>query len=220
MLRETLPLSIACALVSPAQAAGGHHAVDDAAILEAGQCQVETWFDRSSGAATRLWHAGPACRVGSAELGLNLDATRSAGGGRTTVAGAQAKWAWPMSEQIHVGAVVGASWQDEAPRRVGSTVVIPLTWRVSDALQVHVNVGRDFLHAAPDAGRRGVAVEWSATPDWSFVAERYRELHTHRWRLGARRALGANASVDLSHARGLGAAPSSWTLGLNWLFDR
>jgi hypothetical protein len=28
-----------------AVAAGGHHAVDSASILDAGQCQAETWAD-------------------------------------------------------------------------------------------------------------------------------------------------------------------------------
>lgn len=222
MFRTALPASIAAAsllVTSPARAAGGHHAVDDAAILDPGQCQLETWFDRTQGGNANLLHAGPACRMGPTELGLNLDSPRAAGDGRTNASGLQAKWAWPLSDSAHVAAVVSTAWQDKAPRHPGSTLLVPLTWQVTDALQFHVNAGRDFLRDAPDAARGGVALEWLAMPAWSFVAERFRESQADRWRLGARRMLG-NASVDLSRAQGLDGAASSWTLGLTWLFSR
>ena len=220
MLREALPFSIVCLLASSAHAAGGHHAVDDAAILDPGQCQLETWFDHAQSGDARLWHVGPACRVGAIELGLNFDAIRGRRGERTNIAGGQVKWAQPLTEKVAVGVVVAAAWQDHAPHRVDTSFVIPLTWQATEALQVHVNAGRDFLHAAPDASHAGVAGEWTASPQWSFVVERFRELHIDRWRLGARRALSASVSVDLSRAQGLGSAPSSWTVGLNWVFDR
>ena len=62
-----------------AHAAGGHHAVDDAAILEPGECQVETWADRERGGDRTLVHVGPACRIGPLEIGVNLDRTRMVG---------------------------------------------------------------------------------------------------------------------------------------------
>jgi len=220
MLRETLAFSIACVVASSAQAAGGHHAVDDAAILDQGQCQLETWFEHFPSAGARVWHVGPACRVAAIELGLNFDALRNDRGHRTNVAGAQVKWAHSLGERLAVGVVVAAAWQDHAPHGVGSSVVIPLTWQATEVLQVHVNAGRDFLTGAPDARRGGIAGEWAASPQWSFVAERFRELHLDRWRFAVRYSLNANISVDLSRAQGLGSAPSSWTVGLNWVFDR
>ena len=220
MLRKALAASLACLLASSARAAGGHHSVDDAAILDRGQCQLETWFDHAASGGAHLWHVGPACRTGAIELGLNVDAIRNDIGARTHVAGVQAKWARPLTETISIGAEVAAAWQDRSPHRVGTSVLIPLTWQASETLQVHVNAGRDFLHNAPDADHGGIAAEWSPSQAWSFVAERFRELHADRWRLGARRALNANVSVDLSRAQGLGKAPSSWTAGVSWVFDR
>jgi hypothetical protein len=220
MLREALPISIACLLAPGAQAAGGHHSIDDAAILDPGQCQIETWFERAQGGAARVGHLGPACRVGALELGLNFDAIRVSDGPGVDVGGVQAKWARSVSDGIAIGAVVAAAWQDRSPHHIGSTIVIPLTWQATDAVQLHLNVGRDFVHAAPDAGRGGIAVEWSASPTWSLVAERFRELRTDRWRLAARVSLSACVSVDVSRAQGLGSTPSSWTLGLNGVFDR
>jgi hypothetical protein len=220
MVREALTTSIACLLASSAQAAGGHHSVDDAVILDPGQCLIETWFDRAESSGARLWHVGPVCRIGPVELGLNFDAFRTSVGERTNVAGIQAKWAHPLTEKISIGVAVAAAWQDHSPHRVGTSVVLPLTWRATETLQVHVNAGRDFLHNAPDADHGGVAAEWSPSQEWSFVAERFRELHTDRWRLGARYTLNTNVSFDLSRAQGLGNAPSSWTAGVNWVFDR
>ncbi len=74
-----------------AHAAGGHHAVDDATILEPGQCQVETWADRERGSGRTLVHLGPACRIGPVELGLNLDRTRTSGSDAAMAGGPQLK---------------------------------------------------------------------------------------------------------------------------------
>ncbi len=219
MLRKHLPISIACLVASSSHAASGHHSVDDATMLDPGQCQVETWFERFVDGDARVWHVGPACRVGAVELGLNLDAVRTSDG-RTNVGGVQVKWVRRLSEQVSIGAVATAAWQDETPHHVGSNVVIPLTWQATETLQVHLNLGRDFLHGAPDTTRGGVAAEWTPSKTWSFIAERFREFRNDRWRVGARLFVSPDVSVDLSRAQGLGSAPSSWALGVNWQFDR
>ncbi len=207
--------------LQPAHAAGGHHAVDDAAILEPDQCQVETWADRERGGGRTLVHLGPACRLGPVELGLNLDHTRWAGSDTSVTAGPQVKWATQITESLSVGVVLLATWQDTRPRLAGSTVVLPLTWQPVDGLAVHVNLGRDFRRQGPDLNRGGAALEWAASPRWSLVAERFRESEANFWRLGARYAVSDALSLDLSQARGLaGAAPAWWTIGLNWAFQR
>lgn len=204
-----------------AHAAGGHHAVDDAAILEPGQCQVEAWADRERGGGRTLVHLGPACRLGPLELGLNLDRTRLAGSDATVAAGPQIKWAVPLSESLSVGMVLLAAWQDPRPRFAGSTAVLPLTWQPTESLAVHVNLGRDFRRHGPDMPRHGAALEWTATPHWSFVAERFRESEAGFLRLGARYTVNDALSVDLSQARGVaGGTPAWWTVGFNWTFLR
>lgn len=204
-----------------AHAAGGHHAVDDAAILEPGQCQVETWADRDRGGGRTLVHLGPACRLGPVELGLNLDRTHQAGSDTAVTTGPQVKWATPIAESLSVGVVLLGAWRNTRPRFAGSTVVLPLTWQPAEGLAVHANLGRDFRRQGPDFTRSGVALEWAATPQWSLVAERFRESEANFWRVGARYAVNEALSVDLSQARGLaGAAPAWWTVGLNWAFQR
>lgn len=107
-----------------AHAAVGHHAVDDAIILKAGECQMEFWTDRERGGGRTLAHVGPACRVGAGELGVNLDRTHlnniPHGSDRATVWGPQLEWAAPLSESLSVGVVVGALFR--APGRDGSAV--------------------------------------------------------------------------------------------------
>jgi hypothetical protein len=43
---HTLALASMLQTAPSALAAGGHHAVDDAALLAEGACQLETWFER------------------------------------------------------------------------------------------------------------------------------------------------------------------------------
>ena len=67
--RHRLALGTLVALIanaSPVRAAGGHHAVDDAAMLDPGQCQIETWFDHENGTHARCcMPARPAASVAS-----------------------------------------------------------------------------------------------------------------------------------------------------------
>jgi hypothetical protein len=219
-LRRAVALHPALLASLAAHAAGGHHAVDDASILEPGQCQVESWADREAGGARSLQHIGPTCRVGGVELGLNVDRVRLAGAGTTTVS-PQVKWAMALDQRFSTGLVLSTAWQDRAPRHVGSTLVVPFTWQAADTLLVHLNAGRDFHRHEADSARAGAALEWAPRADWSFVAERFHEGRADYWRAGARWVLTPAVNVDLSRARGLGAAaPAWWTLGLTWAFDR
>ena len=201
-----------------AHAAGGHHAVDDAALLEPGECQVETWFDRARGGVSTLVHAGSACRLGPVELGVNVDRARSTGSDAVHSGGPQLKWAVPVTPSLSAGVVVWTAWQDADPRRVGSSLVIPVTWQAAEQFAVHVNLGRDFRRHGPDLQRSGAALEWAALPQWSLMAERFRESGGNFWRVGARYEVNKRLSVDLSQARGLpGGSAAWWTLGVNWM---
>lgn len=207
----------------PAWAAGGHYAVDDAALPEPGQCQLETWVDRHNQAARTLMHLGSTCRLGAVEWGLNLDSTQAPDAdGTTTVVGPQIKWAHALTETLSAGVVLGAGWQDRSPGLVAVTLVFPLSWQASETVAFHTNVGRDFRNGAePDTSRLGVAVEWTPVPAWSFVAERFRESDVDLWRAGARYVLGPRATVDVSRAKGLQGSESAWwTVGLTWFIRR
>ena len=223
-VRGGIPLGVliaALAIPRVAGAAGGHHAVDDAAMLDPGQCQVETWFDRASGNQRTLLHVGPACRVAAIELGLSLDRASLDGSRTETTGSAQIKWAREIGADWNAGVVLGIAGQSRSPHDLGSTLVVPVTWQVSEKLLTHFNVGRDFRHGHADTTRAGLALEWTPWAAWSFVAERFREGEANFWRTGARWYATPSVNVDLGYARGTnGSTPAWWTLGLTWAFDR
>lgn len=218
-------LGTAAALVGialqEAHAAGGHHAVDDATVLDPGQCQVETWADRERGGARTLLHLGSACRIGPMELGVNLDRTRTRGSDAALAGGPQLKWVAPLGASLSAGIAVSATWQDSRPRLASSSLVLPLTWQATPELAVHANLGRDFPRHGPSLSRKGAAVEWTATPQWMLVAERFQENQGNFRRLGVRYTVNDALSLDLSQARGpTHGGPIWWTAGLNWALQR
>jgi hypothetical protein len=219
-MQSALFLIAALALTPAAHAAGGHHAVDDAAILQPGQCELESWFSRAND-GERLLHAGAGCRVGPLELGLAGEYARP-DGSSTTAWGLQAKWATEVADGFSVGLAVAPAWQAHVrPRYQGTTVAALATWTPSDTWALHANLGRDFVDGGRDENRWGLAAEWTFRSGWSLVAERYRESQTHYARAGVRWAAGENWSVDLSRAQRLsGAGASNWTLGATWLLER
>ena len=226
-VREAFPmrwtlfaLVVLLAGAPPARAAGGHYAVDDAAILDPGSCQLEVWIDRAAGGRGTLLHAGPGCRLGPVELSLNLDHFNAEGVGAVTAIGPQLKWVRELAPALSAGIVLSAAVRDHAPNFIGSSVVVPLTWEVGESVRVHLNAGRDFLRDRPNLSRSGAAVEWLATPNWLLVAERFREVGLDFWRAGIRYVPQDGISIDLSRAEGLAGAPSRWALGLNLAFDR
>jgi hypothetical protein len=213
-------LASALACAPSAHAAGGHHAVDDASILEPGQCQVESWVDRENGGNRSTLHAGTACRVAGVELGLDVDRSHLAAMERLTMIGAQLKWARAWSKGSSFGLLVSSAWEHPAARHAGTTVVVPLTWQPGENVAVHVNVGREFRHRARDGHRAGAEVEWAPLPAWSVIAERFTEDGTPFARAGARWTLTPAISVDLSRAQPLGGrGPAWWTFGVTWVFE-
>lgn len=213
--REWL-LSAAIAISGAAQAAGGHHAVDDAAILQSGTCEVESWLSRARG--ERSLHAGAGCRLGPVELGVATDYARP-GGGSQTGYGLQAKWAREVAAGLSAGVSVSPGWQAHVrPRFQGTTVAGLVTWAARENIALHLNLGRDLVHGGPDQGRSGVSLEWAPREGWSIVGERYYEGRSHFARAGVRWAAIESLSLDFSRAQRLrGAAQSNWTLGLTWM---
>lgn len=200
-------------------AAGGHHAVEDAALMEPGQCEVELWADRTSSTPERLLHAGAACRMGPVELGLGLDRRRAEPAGETAHA-AQLKWARPLGDRLSVGLVASVAWQ-AGGRRTGAALVVPVSVVLADRWRLHANVGRDFPRGDPASFRGGASLAWQPTDAAQLIVEHVREGGERVLRLGGRWQFTPALSVDLSRAATRGeAAAQWWTLGLNVAFER
>lgn len=208
-------------IAASAQAAGGHHAVDDASIMDPGQCQLELWQERNVHDSGTLTHAGPGCRLGALEWGLNLDRVRAPGEAALTLVGPQAKWAMPLSPSWSVGASVGANWTGREGRYTSSQLLVPVTWQATPALALHGNLGLDQQPGVGSSSRRGLAAEWTPSPHWSFVAERFDDHGARHWRGGVRYLVDERLSLDLSRAAHLGPQTRPWwAFGVNWTFSR
>lgn len=209
-----LALLAALAIGGSALAAGGHHALDDANMVDPGACEVEGWLTGAR-AGDRLLHAGAACRVGPVEIGVAAERVRQ-DGARDTAWQAQLKWATEVAPRLNAGISIGPAWQaQQRPRYQGVTVLGLATWTPRADWAFHMNLGRDIARSGPGENRGGLSAEWLPGGGWSFTAERYREQGTHFARAGARWSINDEWTVDLSRAQRLqGPAPSTWTLGM------
>ena len=216
-----LPLAAACALSAAGARAAGHFDVDDAGTLDAGQCQYETWWGRTGTEPVNGFHFGPACRVGPVELGLNFDRL-SVQGERSATVGPQLKWNFfgqaadaPLSAAVSVSAVFDATHGG----RAGGQFVVPVTWRATQSLQLHANLGADWATGTGQrTPRTGVAAEWALNDTVSLIAERNRAGGVWTSRVGARISLTPLISVDVSTSRTGPDGTRGFVIGLNHEF--
>ncbi|WP_431265025.1 hypothetical protein ACQ859_06160 [Roseateles chitinivorans] len=204
-------------------AAGGHHAVDDAAIVDPGQCNLELWAERSTLDRRQLQHAGVGCHLSGVEAGINVDRNTAQAVPSLHMRGMQLKWATALQPELAVGLVAALGWQDQTPRSQQS-LLLPVTWTPREDLAFHLNLGRSWLKGADDRTQRGIAAEWQMTPDWQGLAEYFHDGQRPLKRLGLRRTLGTSLTLDLSFARATAAAHAPkegwWTIGTNWTFGQ
>jgi len=207
-------------MVAPvAHAAGGHHAVDDAATLEAGACKVEGWSSRNRG-DIRTLHAGTGCGVGPVELSIGFDRVRE-GGESVRPYGLQLKWAHEVSKGLSLGLSVAPGWQGRtSPRYQGTAVTGLATWQAGESVRLHANLGRNLAHRGEDETRGGLSADWTFLPEWQVMAERYRVDGGHFARAGLRWMPAKGWVIDASRAHHLrGEGSSGWTLGFTREFD-
>lgn len=212
-------------LPSGSASAGGHFDVDDARMLDAGECQYEVWASRFRGAPSQSvtgQHVGPACRVGPVELGFNIDRYTTRGEPTAVWAGPQLKWTFYGRQDdapLAVAVAANATIDTRQGGRLGGQFVIPVTWRASDRLQFHVNMGSDWLPVTGDRTRRvGMTGEWALGNRVSLIAERIRAFDVWTSRVGTRFALTGSTSVDLSASRDSDKV-RGLIVGINQVFD-
>lgn len=207
--------------------AGGHFDVDDAGTLAPGRCQYEAWLSRSPGdgsAADNNLHLGPACRVGPVELGFNIDRFALRGERASLLLGPQLKWTFlGDSPQARWSAALSVTLGVDAVHggRTGGQFVVPVTWALSQRLQVHANLGADWGTGDGERTvRKGLALEWALADALSLIVERNRASGLWASRLGARINLTPTTSIDLGFMRLGPERLRTLTLGLNREFSR
>ncbi len=203
--------------------ASGHFDVDDAYLLDPGQCQYETWFSRTRVEPAQNFHFGPACRIGPVEVGLAFDRGSSEGSPRGSNLGPQVKWAFLGGSEAPFSAALAwsATYNLSTHGRPGRQLLLPVTWRAAENLRVHVNLGADWSTVeSVHTSRRGAAVEWALDERLSLIAERNRANRLWTSRLGARFNLTQLVSVDISAARSNPGGARMFVIGLNQEFSR
>lgn len=205
-----------------AHAAGGHFAVEDAFIAEPDHCDLETWREMSNGHNSS--HSGIGCQWQGVEPGLNLDLGRQRGAQRTLALAPQIKAIHAFNDQFHLGLLWLSSVGQEQPGAPwhwqGHLLLIPMTWLPREDLQLHLNLGRDFVRAAPDTTRRGASLEWHPAEPWTTIAEYFHDGEQAFHRLGARWQLMDCCSLDLSRTQPQHRPDAGWwTVGWNWSFS-
>ncbi|MFM8509722.1 MAG: hypothetical protein ACKOCU_05265 [Betaproteobacteria bacterium] len=217
-------------VVSVAWAMDAHAArpmlTDDARVVDAGACQVESWVMGQAG-VRELW-ALPACSGGpGVEWALGAQQSRLIQAGAPRLSGlAQYKRLLRELQAGSVGvAVAGGSLLSE-DARVLPYLVLPMSWMSPDeSTLVHLNVGR----ASKPRGilkdnTRGLGLEQQLTHSLWLVAERYSPSAT-QWQAQAGLrwwVVAGQLQLDATTGQLHGAGPSARfaSVGLRWIFQR
>ena len=215
MRRRTMParhlavLALACC-AGTAQA--GRHGVEDAEILRRGECELELTYDRLDG-NTPLGQAEVSCRIGPVQLTGEAEHVREDEGSESQYA-IEAKWSREVAEGWRAGVLLRGQWSaHQRPRYDATTVLGLLTWSPRENLDLHLNLGPEFLQEGGSRARWAIAPEWHVRPDLSLLAERYKIDGSHFVRGTVRWEAGHNWTLEVGRALRLaGPEPSRWTI--------
>jgi hypothetical protein len=151
--------------------------VDDASITSPGNCQVESWTQRTS-SQTEYW-AVPACNVaGTWELAAGLGRIGPDGpGGAYRSAVVQAKTVFRPLEKNSwgIGLTIASQFRQGAGVAGDLSVLVPVSVSLlDDRVLVHANAGWLRAHASGrNDGYWATGAEWAARPRLTLTLETY-----------------------------------------------
>jgi hypothetical protein len=211
---------LALGMAGAAHGAGGHYGVDDASIVDAGRCQLESWYARAD-AGHYDYTLLPACNPGGRlELTLGLSRLRDPAG-RDSVLELGAKTLFRQIERGSYGwgLALSTTWGGALERHEGAIAYVPLSVSVADDTLLHYNFGWAYERHADDAMIWGIGGDVSLSRGFNLIAEAY---GTHRGGTelqGGLRYSFSHALIDLSYGRSRSERRDDWiTLGLGWGF--
>lgn len=189
--------------------------VDDAAITDAGRCQLESWARHTDAGAE--WTAVPACTFADTEWSLGLSHQQAASSTQWALGAKrvlrdidQRRWGLALS------AGIGSDWRHLRDDDWGINAPLTLALGARDRTLLHLNLG--WARTAAAHGRTdGIGLEIVTAPHWSLLAETARDATRQRSsQFGMRHELWRGASVDLLAGRVHHQRDGHWiTLGFN-----
>lgn len=209
---RALPLVLGFAIVAPAQA-GRPLTTDDAAVIDAGACQLETWVERARD--SRSTWINPACNpFGTTEFALGGARVREDGNDTLKVRHWQVKQRLRAHDESQAGFALAVGGQRERnglgrETFLSGIATLPL---VGDAQLLHLNLG--VLRARDEVLRRTRAA-WGLAYDAELAGSTRASLETYgtageraNWQLGLRHELiPGHVQLDAS----VGSAFGRWS---------
>jgi hypothetical protein len=199
--------------------------VDDASIEAPGNCQLESWTQRSAG-QVEYW-AVPACNVGGAwrawELGAGLGRVKLDGPGgayRSGVLQAKTVFRPLQTNGWGIGLSIANQFRQGAGVAGDLSVLVPVSLsRLDDRLLLHANLGWLRAHAGhkSDPFWAGGA-EWAARPRLTLTLEAYGTGRGHAMaQAGVRVTLVPDRlALDAGIGRRIGGGECYATVGLTF----
>ncbi len=218
-MRTTLGVGILIATVSTEALAGAPLITDDAAVIEAKSCQLESWMEAARDA--RAYWLVPACNfAGKVEMAIGLGGANPDGEPNSRQYALQAKTVFGQGEDgfWSVGAV-GGVLRDSGPVQDGASAwsyyaKALLSLYPSDALEVDLNLGANNVYGAGATLVAGAAVQFALIPRATLFAEVFRdERGPGKYQVGTRYAfIPSRLEAYVSYGNRLGNADSWWAI--------
>jgi hypothetical protein len=218
-MRIALVVGTVIALCSPGVQAGAPLITDDAAVIDAKSCQLESWMEAARGA--RAYWLVPACNfTGKVEMAIGLGGANPDGEPSSRQYALQAKTVFGEGEDgfWSVGAV-GGVLRDSGPVQDGASswsyyAKGLLSLHPDDALEVDLNLGANNVYGAGATLVAGAAAQFELMPRAATLfAEVFRdERGPGKYQVGARYAfIPSRLEAYVSYGNRLGnAAGDSW----------
>lgn len=176
VLRTCACAALLCAW--PMAQAGRPMVVDDATILDPGDCQLEAWLQHTP--QQREHWAMPACRVGAWELGLGLGRIAPDASAAYRARQLQAKTIFrPLrSNGWGIGLTVADQYRPGGGLSGDVSVLVPLSVSLlDDRVLVHANAGWLHRHGGRGGATWALGSEWAAAPGLALSLESYGQQH-------------------------------------------
>ncbi|OYU09327.1 MAG: hypothetical protein CFE47_02975 [Pseudomonas sp. PGPPP1] len=216
----TLALVLVTALLSKAYAAGGAYVVDDGAVNDPGECNVDAWYtaNRHQGNINSQT-LNPACTFSalpSVQWSAALSRASNAGDAETQVSPQIKAQVWSQQDfglQLALSATSHFAL-DREHAFDGADFNVPLTWQPVEALRLNFNGGWTHAYNGGEQNHRltwGTGFEYQLIDALTLIGERYgQEGGDQAWQAGPRLHVGKFVDVDLVVGQSLSGDRKQW----------